>query len=106
LIFLLYCFNFHIILLLEVLKHIDLLTSVPLIKVVVFGVHVPSDPANPVRSLLSISGHDDSALKLSADGVLVLEPGVSFINQCKARFNRKELGDVIDDEIKTILEDP
>ena len=113
--------NLHIVLLSEVAGHRDSRASFALLEVAGFRAHVEANIADLVRLVVTIHGHDDGALELVDDGFLVLlllwlmvgeslafhsEALHLIVNQLKTIVNRQILANVVDDQIKTTLEDP
>ena len=113
--------NLHIVLLSEVAGHRDSRASFALLEVAGFRAHVEANIADLVRLVVTIHSHDDGALELVDDGFLVLlllwlmvgeslafhsEALHLIVNQLKTIVNRQILANVVDDQIKTTLEDP
>ena len=113
--------NLHIVLLSEVAGHRDSRASFALLEVAGFRAHVEANIADLVRLVVTIHSHDDGALELVDDGFLVLlllwlmvgeslafhsEALHLIVNQLQTIVNRQILANVVDDQIKTTLEDP
>ena len=89
----------------EVVNHIGSSSLVTVVKDIVFRVHVPLDLMNFVSSVGSVVSHDDCSFEFTINEVCIISHS-TFFNQSKTMVNREELRDVINDKIKTSLEDP
>lgn len=89
----------------EVVNHIGSSSLVTVVKDIVFRVHVPLDLMDFVCSVGSVVSHNDCSFEFTINEVCIISHS-TFFNQSKAMVNRKEFRDVIDDKIKTSLEDP
>ena len=85
------------------------------------GAHVEAHVADLVGLMVSVHGHDDGALEFVKDSLLVLlrlgrlarvseallsESLHLLIDQLQAVVNRQILADIVNDQVKTTLENP
>jgi len=92
---------------LEVVNHIGSRLLVSMVKDIVLGVHVPLDGMHLVGSVGAVVGHHDCSFEFTVHEMLVILPLLqTVLDQCQAVVNRKELGNIVDDQIQTSLEDP
>jgi hypothetical protein len=90
----------------EILKHVRFFAGFSLFKGVFLGSHIPSDPTDSVGSLSSIFGHNDGVLELFTDLGFIESLVVSFVDKGKTSLDRDELGDIVNNQIKSSLENP
>ena len=113
--------DLHVVLLFEIAGHGDGRAGLALLEVARLGAHVEAHIAHLVRLVVTVHGHDDSALELVDDGFLKLlvlghmvRVALAFhsealhliVNQLKAIVNRQILADVVYDQVEAALEDP
>ena len=95
---LLYIGNFNIVGSGKILKHVGLLLTVTLIKIVALGAHIPLDPMYLVCSVGSIPCHHYTALKFPIHSLVVIALE-AVINEVNAVIDGEELRDVVDNKI-------
>ena len=110
-----------IVLLLEVGRHRDGSASLSLLEIARLGAHIKAHVAHLVGLVVPIHGHDNRTLELIKDSLLVflccrrlLGLSISLlpklldllIDQLQAVVNRQIFADIVDDEVKTALENP
>lgn len=110
-----------VVLLLEVVSHRDGGACLALLELAGLGTHVKADTGYLVRLMVAIASHHNCSFEFIHNGLLefalfgwlvsVTSPPLSeslhlFVNEFIAVIDREILGDVVDDEIETSLEDP
>jgi len=67
----------------EVVKHLNLaVTLFSLVKGVVSRSHLPADSVDLVSPLLTIVSHDDSAIEIAVDPLLILKTVEAIVYNC------------------------
>jgi hypothetical protein len=113
--------NLLVVLRSEVLDHGDRLTCFSLFKSTSLWAHIPSDCADLISLVMTITGHDNCVFEFIVNGFLDLNSlwrfaskSLSFvrksdhllINQLETIVNWKVLADVVNNQVNSALEDP
>jgi len=99
------CVDLHRVSRLEIVNHISTGLLVSMVEDVIFWVHIPFDLMDFVSSVWTVGGHHDRSLELSVHEIHVVSLQ-SVLDKGETVVNRKEFGNVVDDQIETSLENP
>ena len=114
-------FYFFVVLLFEIVDHRYCGPSVSLLKLASIWMHVKSYVADFVGLMVTIAGHYNGTFEFINDGFLdfmgfwllirvsltsLMQTFDLFVDQGEAIVDGKIFGDVVDDEVKSTLEDP